>query len=498
MITLGQQKIGPLSMLLQIIIAATVVLLCLLLPDLTPFILAGAAGSMILFYWGIKWDVTLWVWFWVLSYGLLDWPDWKFKPVGFFNLTIPRLIYFATIIAFVFRWISHQQRFRFDRLLLYAMLFLLVYVGLSAQITGWHSNIKEISSAPYFRYLGSIVFPFVIFYLLYNTNIAESEIKRGLLLLTAYGWYAIYIGYLQAAALRGFSAARALIWPGYINDLEYGIHADRARGAFMGASPQAVFLVLLFFVDLYLIRKLKGVYRVLLILQTALIPAALYFTGVRSAFVGFAVCLIIWTLFSFRGIKRLLALSLILLVAGTGIFATWDKLSRDKRLTQDTISGRIDLFKQTMHISREHPWTGVGFGHFVDAQQELPRNLDYGHHVSGVLVEHNLFLGMLAETGVIGLLLTVAVFVLLLQQSIKLYRKIPPRSPGLISREFVVLFWVVFANYMVDAMFRDPLWDVFANGLLWSIAGLMVCCNRMLEPTPLELPIVPIEIKSEV
>ena len=50
---------------------------------------------------------------------------------------------------------------------------------------------------------------------------------------------------------------------------------------------------------------------------------------------------------------------------------------------------------------------------------------------------------------------------------------------------------MILANYLSDAMFRDPLWDVFSNAMLWSLAGLVVCFNRLLEPYPLDLPIAP-------
>ncbi|HDY65256.1 MAG TPA: O-antigen ligase domain-containing protein, partial [Phycisphaerae bacterium] len=153
---------------------------------------------------------------------------------------------------------------------------------------------------------------------------------------------------------------------------------------------------------------------------------------------------------------------------------------------------RVILIAQTWDIFKEAPLMGVGFGHFVDKQLSMPR--DPGTLIgepTGVLVQHNLFLNMLAETGAIGLFLTILVFLLLFGQSRQLYKKLPPNAAGDVCRDFVVLFWVVLANYLSDAMFRDPLWDVFSNAMLWSLAGLVVCFNRLLEPYPLDLPIAP-------
>ena len=154
------------------------------------------------------------------------------------------------------------------------------------------------------------------------------------------------------------------------------------------------------------------------------------------------------------------------------------------------VRARVILIAQTWDMFKEAPLTGVGFGHFVDKQLSMPR--DPGSLIgepTGVLVQHNLFLNMLAETGAIGLILTVLVFALLFGQSRRLYRKLPPNATGDICRDFVVLFWVILANYLSDAMFRDPLWDVFSNAMLWSLAGFVVCFNRLLGPKPLDLPI---------
>ena len=101
---------------------------------------------------------------------------------------------------------------------------------------------------------------------------------------------------------------------------------------------------------------------------------------------------------------------------------------------------------------------------------------------------------MAAETGIVGLALTIIVFVLVFRQSRRLYAKLPQTAVGDLSRDFVVLFWVAIANFLATAMFRDTLWDVFANGIFWTLAALVVGYNRLLEPHPLDLPVVASEV----
>ena len=145
---------------------------------------------------------------------------------------------------------------------------------------------------------------------------------------------------------------------------------------------------------------------------------------------------------------------------------------------------------QTWEVFQSQPIVGAGFGHFVDAQQRLKRDPASLIGMStGVVVQHNLLLNMAAETGAIGVIGVLLVAWLLYRQSTQLHRKLPPGATGDLSRDFVVLFWVAMINYGATAMFRDTFWDVFANGLFWSLAGLVVAYNRLLEPHPLDLPI---------
>jgi hypothetical protein len=497
MLTLGQQKIDVVSLALVTALVAVAVALGVAQPRLMPLPFVALAGAAVLLYWAVRWDVTIWAWIWVLSYGLVDRPFWSHPIAGFFNMTIPRYLFVVLFFAFLGHMLLRRWRLRYDRALLWAMLALLVYCALSATATGWTARVlvRELHTAPYFRFLGAMLLPFIMFFFVYNATHRERHIRWALVLLNLYGWYAIYIGYLQYAAVMGAPGARAFIWPGYINDAGYGIHFDRARGAFYGAGPQAIFLVLLFFIDWYLVRRTRGPYRASLVVQALLIPPAIFFTGMRSAYVAFALCGVIWLIWAGRGRFgwSKLGIAVVLVAAGAAMF--WANLAQTRRQTGGVaqtgpILARLALLDQTWDIWQSSPVFGVGFGHFVDAQQQLPR--DPGSRAGlrvGLLAEHNLFLSMLAETGVVGLAAIVLVFVLVFRQSVQLYRKLPVTAEGDLSPALVVLFWIALANYLVDAMLRDTLWDVFANALFWSFAGLVAGYNRLLEPHPIDLPV---------
>ena len=490
MLTLPQQKIGLLAATTGAILATAAV--SIVVPEIFPWSLLALAAAGVLLYWSLNWEITAWAWLWVLSFGMLDRPFWVLELPGFFNMTIPRLVFLAALVGFTLHFVLRGRGVHFDRPLLWMMFALLAYCALSATIAGWVAEGSPIPSAPYFRFLGAMLFPFTMFFLMYNAVGREKQIRFGLILLSVYGWYALYIGYLQYAAIMGWESARTLIFPAFINQPSwgptYGIHFDRARGAFTMCNPQATFLVILFYVDLFLIRRLRGPYRAALVVQAILIPPAIFFTGLRSGYLAFLISGVVWALWAGQrrlGKVKLALAGVALLVA---VAALWPRLTQTQRSSggiaqTGPLIGRWVLAKRTMELFKQRPVFGVGFGHYLQAERQLEADPAVLTRLStGLATPHNLLLVMLAETGLVGMLMTAAIFALLLRESLILYRRIPPAAGGLLCRGFVVLFWVAWVTYLTDAMSVDPLWDVAGNAMFWSFAGLVLGYHRLLGP----------------
>lgn len=497
MLTLGQRKFGSLTLaVLGVLVAATVVL-SVAIPELMPWcFLALAAAALFLYFTSL--DVTLWAWVWVLSFGLLDRPLVFIQVPGFINLTIPRILYVVAMAAFGLYLITRKRRLRGLQRWDWLILGFLAYVAINASVHGWTARIPMLRTVPYYRFIEGLLLPFVMYLMLAACVRDEKNIRRALLLLTFYGWYALYIGYLQFIALTADSGARALIWPAYINQPSwgpgFGIHFERARGAYTMSNPQAILLAQLFYVCLYLIRRIRGPYRTALIVQALLIPPAIFFTGLRAGYLAFLLSGIVWLLWGCRqrlaGVKFAIAALVVML----GVVALWPRLTSTKRTAggvaqyRETVA-RVALIEQAFQMAAQHPLTGVGFGHFADHQMELqrdPATISAGA-LEAVMTQHNLFLAMLAETGIIGLVGSIAVFWVLYRMSVRLYRRIPDTATGWLSRDFVVLFWIALVNYLTNAMFVDPLWDIATNGLFWCFAGLTAGFYHLLQPQSLDL-----------
>ena len=64
----GREKIDPFILAAMVLFAALAVAVGVALPNAMPMAIMILAVSAVLFYWALRWDVTLWAWLWVLSY----------------------------------------------------------------------------------------------------------------------------------------------------------------------------------------------------------------------------------------------------------------------------------------------------------------------------------------------------------------------------------------------------------------------------------------------
>jgi len=492
MAILAQQKFDPLTMLAVILLVSGVFAISIASPAVLPWALAVLPAAAILAYWIARWDVMVLTWVWVGSYVFLDFDPLKIEVPGFFVMNPPRVIFLVVVLAYLLYFLRRGE-VRFDRKLFWILLGVVLYLGLSAHTAGWVSSIESISSAPYFRFLGAILLPFVMLWLVYNVTRDERQAAWPFVLISVFGWYALYVGYLQFASGAGVHWADSLIWPKYIVQANLPVDLERARGPFRGAGAQSAFLVALFYMNLFSLRRIGGGYRLAIVAQLALIPPAIFFTGIRAGYVAFLLCGVVWLLWANRRPAGALKLAVASLVLTIGAIAFWGRLTGvDRRAggvaQMGPIRARKILAAQAWEIVRTHPFTGVGFGHFVDYQIDQPRDPETlaGLRLT-MIMQHNIFLTIVSEAGIIGLVGLIAVFVAVFRESVGLYRKIPPDATGWLSRELVVVFWIVMLNYIVCGMFRDMLWEIPSCVLLWSLAGLVVGYNRLLEPQAIDL-----------
>ncbi len=169
-----------------------------------------------------------------------------------------------------------------------------------------------------------------------------------------------------------------------------------------------------------------------------------------------------------------LALLPIGLLLGGFLLATQLQTAQD-RLTSDEAThsalSRLPVLVAAYRMFETKPLFGWGYENFDRYDRQFQGrfgdlvNPDEKDHTS-----HNVYLTILAEQGLAGLLLILSPVFWLSYRSLKLYRHLPRR--GLKGRKMLALLWLVVLSYVVVNNFA-PMVVVFGVGLYWITLGLI-------------------------
>jgi putative inorganic carbon (hco3(-)) transporter len=137
------------------------------------------------------------------------------------------------------------------------------------------------------------------------------------------------------------------------------------------------------------------------------------------------------------------------------VFMTYDKDTHELDHSSET---RVNLWEEAMQIYDTNPLVGAGFDTYA-----------YTGHYHGYKDTHNLFVKVLVETGVVGLLLFLWLLVKTFTSGYHLFRE--AEDPFLCSIGLGLSAWVVCA--FVANLFGDRWTYLQVNGYMWVLAGLV-------------------------
>jgi O-antigen ligase len=155
----------------------------------------------------------------------------------------------------------------------------------------------------------------------------------------------------------------------------------------------------------------NGVVRLMLLV--ALIPLAygLVASQSRGGFVA-AIAMILASLFVFRRQRMQVLLATVALASLLGVWLAADSAAWERLTTNtDQGSGREDLWTIGWRVSADHPIEGVGLANFAAVSRSYtrePGGLSEVKQIERGQPVHNAYLSLLAETGVVGLALFLA------------------------------------------------------------------------------------------
>jgi O-antigen ligase len=338
---------------------------------------------------------------------------------------------------------------------------------------------------------------------------AERPIKEliygglGLLLLLGTLRERRHVRWVMTAFVAG--AALSVMWGAAKGGLSVrggggGGEVANVDGRFQGGSGDPNYLAAVLVPAIMLAGGLAirpaAIKRVLLALATAIIAVGIAATQSRGGLIAAVVCAIV-ALVIWRG-KRGLILALIgVAVLGAVCFfvanpAAWQRIEESNQG-----SGRVDIWTVAWRVVHDHPFNGVGIAQFpvVSPHYVLqPGALRYVNLiVEKHIVVHNLYLQLWVETGIVGLLLFLAVVVTSLTaawRAVARFDLVGDEEMAALARAGILaLIGMLTASFFLSNLEAGQLWLLLAAG-----PALAIIAKRQVQASPaIERPPRPVE-----
>jgi O-antigen ligase len=447
---------------------------------LTYWLVLGGLAAFV--FYAVKGDLLTAVMLWFVTLIALHEEFWRMQVPLFFSLTVPRIGIVILVLLLVAMLVLGRLRVRHVWPVSGIIVTVAAYFFLSALVSGFET--RSVVSVHY-RLIGGYIFPFTVLALILHGFRTENDFKRLAIFFAVLSVYLTFTGWCEQFDIN------ALIVPRFINDPTVGIHWGRVRGPFVMSAAMGLALVYCYFNNLVLARNLRHGGWALYLVNAAMLPV-IFWTKTRSVWLSFVLCSLIWAMYSRRRTTRVVSVCVLLSVALLIGVINMDNFLGSERakggLTDmEPLLLRIGLAQMSWEIVKEHPFFGVGFGHFRDYAPGFARDPSSPFYAFGTTaLEHNNLLSIMAETGLIGVLLYLVLALAVLRYSIRLFRKIPVTGGvGFISRDLLVLYWILAMAYFIDGTFRETSDNPFANSLFFGLSAVPLALNVLLSPEPI-------------
>jgi hypothetical protein len=395
---------------------------------------------------------------------------WRFVLPGRWpDLDIPRLMFTFIWFVILLEALVGGRRLLPRTTPEYAMLALLVAI-LAVMLTKGHIIIRQ--------FLNGYAVPFAMFVCAKNSFRTKKDVDRFLL------WFAVPLSiYFPLNHIFEHYRITQLVFPRYILspviagvEIQWG---ERALGAFLQPVATGMAMVSVYVLSLYRLSLMRGALpKLLRVFITLITPVAVFFSYTRNVYLAFFASITILFLFSRK--QRKIGMFIIFMVV-LGVLGNWSNITTEERsagglATEHTAMARLVLAEASMKMFMDRPFVGVGFTRFLEYSPAYVRTirttlLGYKEAWIGQSVnQHNQFLTILTEIGLIGFIPLVIIYVTIWRYLLKA-RHI---QSGNFDYELVVTVMAIWAGYTLNVMFMEPRFFEFMNVLPYIFAGLII------------------------
>jgi O-antigen ligase/transposase len=298
-----------------------------------------------------------------------------------------------------------------------------------------------------FQYLLTLIQMFGLGLLMYNQVNSRKSLNLILSVLLASSIVVVILGYFQAKILTGHALLRLL-------SQSTKDYASIVGLAFLSG------IILYFFGD-------KKRFGLLLLIVPVISLYPLFAASERGIFLALLLALLALLLIT----KHKLAYSAYAGLAVLGLYGIFLLITRLGWLSNFAISrlsitsiietggsGRTEIWKVGWQIIQDNPLIGVGLGNFTTAFYKYVTYVAPSINSTGS-GPHNDLLGVLAETGGIGLVLFIGLLGSLGMRLLQLFRKLPAQGMRVVSAWVLSLFVYCFSVGLTSVfMYRKLYW----------------------------------------
>lgn len=312
-------------------------------------------------------------------------------------------------------------------------------------------------------------------YVIGSQSLADAKSVRTLM------WFLVVLGfYLALITIFQRFGLKNLVFPRQITDPSLGVNPERSRGPLLNSAADGIIMVFSFAAALFL-GQLRGLrFRLFALLTAVLLPIGIFTTQTRAIYLGAVIVVVGGAMFA-RGYRRWYVLLLGGAVAFVLVnFRTF--LSADRTQggvgSAGEVESRLNDWATAIWGFKQKPAFGWGVARFPElntvhhqAWPGVDWQLGWGY------LSHNTHLAFAAEFGMVGVVLWVGILGAIVVHTVRAFRRLPRN--GLISRAFVLAFWLSFAAWVINAAVIDVRLFVAINTIIFTWAGIIAGLGEM-------------------
>ena len=382
-------------------------------------------------------------------------------PAGPIPITLDRVLVGVLVGAFAVLFLLGKEDLRKLNRVDFSILALMGTLFFSTVTHDW----KFLNNMPASRLLFFNLIPLVIYWVVRSCNLGTAELK---FIAAVMGLFGVYLALTAIAEVKGISA---IVFPRYIMTSETKEFLGRGRGPFLNPVSNGIFMTTCFCCVLAWWPRAKTNGKLVIMTVALVFAAGIYCTLTRSVWLGFIVAcgVFIWLPAPRRLQGSMIVLAtLVTIVAFPVLSEKIFSFKRDKEVTQS----EMEQSAQMRPLFADRPLAGCGFGQYARAKYPYLQDPHSGKPLSITksLMQHNVFLAYLTETGLIGFSLLV---IMLIQMARVCWKVWSDQSLDLWARQFALISLVILSCYVINGMFHDTSIIPIQHVLMFFMFGLV-------------------------